>query len=82
MPAGTATLYPGELAQEQRFEALRLRNKLLMFRFQNYFRLDDPNLFLTGELEPRLNQILSPLAAVMENEDAREALLAFAKECR
>ena len=71
---------PVNLPEEQRFEALRLRNKLLMFRFQNYFRLDDPAPFLTGELEPRLNQILSPLSAVMEEEDAREALLAFAKE--
>jgi hypothetical protein len=54
------------LPEEQRFEALRLRNKLLMFRFQNYFRLDDPAPFLKGELEPRLNQILSPLSAVMD----------------
>jgi hypothetical protein len=71
---------PVNLPEEQRFEALHLRNKLLMFRLQNYFRLDDPVPFLGGELEPRLNQILSPLAAVMENSQARDALVAFAKE--
>ena len=53
-----------------------------MFRFQNYFRFDNPAPFLTGELEPRLNQILSPLSVVMDEEDAREALRAFAKESR
>ena len=71
---------PVNLPEEQRFEALRLRNKLLMFRGQNYFRYEETPAFLGGELEPRLNQILSPLAAVMEDEGAREALLAFAKE--
>jgi hypothetical protein len=71
---------PVNLPEEQRFEALRLRNKLLMFRFQNYFRLDDPAPFLDDGLEPRLNQILSPLAAVVEEEHARHALLAFARE--
>ena len=71
---------PVNLPDEQRFEALRLRNKLLMYRFRNYFRFEETPPFPEASLEPRLNQILSPLAAVMEDEDAREALLGFAKE--
>ena len=68
---------PVNLPEEQRWEALRLRNKLLAFRFKNFFRFGHATPLVTHGLEPRLNQILSPLAAVMEDEAARTALIAF-----
>jgi hypothetical protein len=71
---------PVNLPEEQRWEALRLRNKLLAFRFRNYFRFDGAAPFLADGLEPRLSQILSPLAAVMEDSRARTALSTFAEE--
>jgi hypothetical protein len=67
---------PLNLPEEQAWEARRLRNKLLAFRFKNYFRFDGVAPLLSG-LEPRLNQILSPLAAVMDDDEARDAVIAF-----
>jgi hypothetical protein len=72
---------PLNLPEEQQWEARRLRNKLLAFRFKNYSRFDGAAPFLAGGVEPRLNQILSPLAAVMESETARAALTDFARDC-
>jgi len=71
---------PVNLPEEQRWEALRLRNKLLLFRFRNYFLFDGATPFLASGFEARLNQIFSPLAALMENGKARDALMAFAQE--
>ena len=65
---------PINLPEEQRWEALRLRNKLLAFRFRNYHRYDGCEVSLGSDIEPRLNQILSPLAAVMNDDQAKEAL--------
>ncbi|MBJ7535399.1 hypothetical protein JDN40_14915 [Rhodomicrobium vannielii ATCC 17100] len=71
---------PINLPEEQKWEALRLRNKLLAFRFRNYFRFDGAAPFLDPGFEARLNQILSPLAAVIDDTDARDALATFAKD--
>ena len=71
---------PINLPEEQRWEALRLRNKLLAFRFQNYHRFDGCSVSFDAELEPRLNQILSPLAAVMTDKEARQTLKRMAGE--
>lgn len=71
---------PLNLPEEQRWEALRLRNKLLAFRFRNYDRFDGCELSLDGDLEPRLNQILSPLAAMMDDQKTRQVLTAIAHE--
>ncbi len=71
---------PVNLPEEQRWEALRLRNKLLLYRFQNYGRFEGATPFLAPGFDPRLNQILSPLAAVIDDADARAALMTFARE--
>ncbi len=71
---------PVNLPEEQRWEALRLRNKLLLYRFRTFFQLEEAEPFLTPGVEPRLNQILSPLAAVIDDADARAALMVFATE--
>ncbi len=71
---------PVNLPEEQKWEALRLRNKLLLYRFRTFFQLEEAEPFLTPGVEPRLNQILSPLAAIMEDAAARNALASFAKD--
>lgn len=71
---------PVNLPEEQRWEALRLRNKLLLYRFRTFFHLEEAQPFLSPGVEPRLNQILSPLASIIEDRAAREALATFAKD--
>ena len=61
-------------------EALTLRNKLLLFRFQN---LGKPR-SLAGELpesiEPRLRQIFAPLLSTIEDPDTRREVIALAED--
>lgn len=51
-------------------EALRLRNKLLMWRFKNYYKIDpSPNVdFDLGDLEPRVKQIVSSFISLFKND--------------
>ena len=60
-------------------DARELRNQFLMWRFRNYRKElvfeDTP---IEG-LHPRLRQIITPLMAVMDSVEAKEALKAFAK---
>ena len=74
------TEIPINLPEEQRWEALRLRNKLLAFRFRNYHRYDGCEVSLGDNIEPRLNQILSPLAVMMDDDQVKEAIKAYARE--
>jgi hypothetical protein len=71
---------PLNLPQEQESEALALRNKLLLFRFRNFGRIGSSLMLLDPALEPRLNQIYGPLAAVMDSEGARRELRQIAVE--
>lgn len=60
-------------------EARQLRNKLLMWRFDNFRRslvFDDTPI---EGLHPRLQQIIIPLLAIMPGEEIRETLLAHAR---
>lgn len=84
--SGEAPLYR---AEQFRAEALKLRNKLLLWRFQNYRRmvevsqaLEKRGLFkeiFDGKVEPRVAQIILPLALVFENPNLRKALVAMAE---
>lgn len=67
---------PINLPPEQKHEALRLRNKLLQYRFDNRFKVQaDPGL-VDPALTPRMNQILVPLLSVVELAEDREAICA------
>jgi hypothetical protein len=60
-------------------EAKKLRNKLLMWRFRNYYT---PLVFDEKPIEglhPRLQQIIIPLLAVMPNPEIQETLIAHAR---
>jgi hypothetical protein len=71
---------PLNLTDEYRHEALALRNKLLMFRFRNFGRRAIDATLVDRSIEPRLSQIFVPLLSVIEDADARQALLQVARE--
>ncbi len=70
---------PISLPASFKTEALVLRNRLLSFRFKTFGRehrlegLSDP------AVEPRLNQVLVPLLAVVSDERTREELRQLAR---
>jgi len=70
-------------------QALRLRNKLLLWRFRNYYKfkekvskLEEPNLvdelYKDADVKSRIKQILTPLALI--SEDIKNGISALAKE--
>ncbi len=59
------------------FEAETIRNKLLMWRLQNYFRPFPKRTDLIEGIHPRLNQIVIPLLTIISDESIRERLKAF-----
>lgn len=70
---------PLNLPAELRDEARELRNKLLLFRCRNLRRPRDLATAADRNLEPRLAQILSPLMATIEDEEARGRLRDLAR---
>lgn len=62
-------------------EALRLRNKLLLFRFRNLDAVRTRPEFADPTLEPRLNQIFVPLLSLVSDPQARESLRVLARRC-
>lgn len=60
-------------------EALHLRNKLLLFRFRNLRKPRKLEGTLDRSLEPRLNQIFSPLLSIIDDPKAREQLQELAR---
>lgn len=71
---------PLNLPARQEAEALELRNKLLMFRLRRFADVGEVSAILDPDLDPRTNQIFAPLLSIMETDEAREALLAAARE--
>jgi hypothetical protein len=70
---------PINLPDEQKDEALCLRNKLLMYRLRNRLSVAlDPTL-ADPRLEARMNQILLPLLSVVSNERLRATIRDTAK---
>jgi hypothetical protein len=67
---------PRQLPPTFKTEALELRNKLLRWRFENYFRIQTDESQLLA-LEPRLTQIGAPLYAVSQDDGFRAELLKF-----
>jgi hypothetical protein len=65
---------PINLPNEQQDEALALRNKLLMYRFETFdtVKLDDR--LADPAFSPRLNQILVPLLSLVDDEKLRKEI--------
>jgi hypothetical protein len=58
-------------------QAQQIRNKLLMWRFDNYFKpLEKREEIITG-IHPRLNQIVVPLLTIIKDQTIRERLKQF-----
>lgn len=62
---------PINLPDSQRGEATALRNKLLMFRFENLERMRIDESLHDPSLSPRQNQILAPLLALTDDHQVR-----------
>jgi hypothetical protein len=67
---------PLNLDEEFDRRATLLRNKLLMFRFQNRSKLTN-NHSVVKDLEPRLNQIISPLLSIIPDDKVKGELIGF-----
>ena len=65
---------PINLPNVQEDEARTLRNKLLMYRFENLPRIRINDTLVDPSLSPRLNQILVPLLSVVDDEHLRKEL--------
>lgn len=73
---------PINLLESQRQEALRLRNKLLLFRFRNRNSALLDSSLVNPALEPRLNQILVPLLSVVRDERLRREITTVASNAQ
>lgn len=60
-------------------EARTLRNQLLQFRFDHWHRDWPTEPLVDRGLEPRLNQVFTPLLAVLDDEHMRATLRTFAR---
>lgn len=70
---------PISLPDSHKEEALRLRNKLLLFRFRNLHKRKPQAALVDRSIEPRLNQIFIPLLSIIEDEKTREDIRALAR---
>jgi hypothetical protein len=71
---------PINLTASYKWEALELRNQLLMFRFRNFGKRQIDPALVDRSIEPRLAQIFVPLLSVIEDADARNALRQVARD--
>lgn len=60
-------------------DARKIRNMLLAWRLDKYNPDREHLGYLTGKLEPRLEQIIRPLQAVLTDEEAKEDIEQFVK---
>ena len=65
---------PINLPATHQEESLRIRNKLLMFRFQNLHKQKIVDDLVDRSVEPRLNQIFVPLLSIIKDPQAQKDL--------
>ena len=70
---------PISLHPRHKEEALRLRNKLLLFRFQRRGDQATAEELVDRAIEPRLNQIFVPLLSIVDDPGVRSELRALAR---
>lgn len=71
---------PRRLSDEFWEEALKLRNKLLMWRFRNYKKeLVFDEAMIKG-VHPRLHQIIIPLLTIIDSKEMKESLREFVQK--
>ena len=70
---------PLHLPRDFEENALQLRNKLLMFRFEHYGQLEyDSSLEING-VEPRVNQVMIPILSLVSDEKKKKKIVEFIK---
>ena len=67
---------PINLPPEYATEALKLRNKLLLYRLRNFHRAAIDRSAVDPALEPRINQIFVPLKSIVDDKAFRDELAA------
>jgi hypothetical protein len=70
---------PINLPPGHKEEALRIRNKLLLFRFRNLHKRRAVEELVDRAIEPRLNQIFVPLMSIVDDPKARAELRELAR---
>ena len=70
---------PTNLTDNFEREATTIRNKLLLWRFRNYDKRQHKDITSDLAIEPRLKQIIYPLAAIIEDKDTIDKLQIFIK---
>ncbi len=70
---------PINLPQSYKTEALALRNRLLTFRFRTLAREHTVEGLADSTIEPRLNQVIAPLLAIVGDEKTRAELRDLAR---
>ncbi len=70
---------PISLPDEQKGEALLLRNQLLSYRFAQLPTASIDPLLVDPDLSPRGNQIILPLLSLIDDEETRDEIAALAK---
>ncbi len=70
---------PLNLPKAQAEEAQQIRNKLLMYRFRRFADTGSWIEPVDRALEPRINQVFSPLLANIEDDATRELLRTYAR---
>ena len=70
---------PINLPSDHKEQALRLRNKLLLFRFRNLHLVKTSEALVDRSIAPRLNQIFVPLLSIIDDEDARAQMRVLAR---
>lgn len=68
---------PRTLEEDFYVDAEKIRNKLLMWRFKNYFEPLEKRTEVIEGIHPRLNQIVIPLLSVIKDEAIKNHLKAF-----
>jgi len=71
---------PINLPSQYKDEALKIRNKLLLFRFKNFGNKKAIEEFVDRSIEPRLNQIFVPLISVIEDAEDRDQIKEIARQ--
>jgi hypothetical protein len=55
-------------------EALELRNKLMKYRYDNFWNIELINDIISW-IEPRLNQIINPILSIVKSKKARDVII-------
>jgi len=61
-------------------EALKIRNKCLMWRLLNYGKKKIDTSLQDRTIEPRLNQVITPLISIIDDQDTKIELMEFVKK--